>query len=358
MARKFIVGSGSDKGKTRYLTKRANPSTGADIEGGLLPEVTVKPKAKKVPYKGTKGAYLGTKGSEGEKTRKASNVSWSGDNNKLSRLARKTKWKETADRYAAGRYNKPTTRKFAADIKDFSTKSEKIGTMTKKKKSPAVYAPFKMKAKDYGNSPMKKNFGEFGVKNPEGPEKVTPSNPLKFFGMSMGLGGGSIFKKARDMMKRRAEMQRNKAAGGAHPPKGGLFGRLFGGAMKPRKVVPHGDESHTGGAVGGEEEEPTGAMPGIAAGQMAAGRSGGGGGGAGVGGLMSDIRTKENIKRTGVSGSGIPIYEFNYIGGETRYSGTMAQDLLEMGINAVSMGEDGYYRVNYNNIDVDMHQIN
>ena len=36
----------------------------------------------------------------------------------------------------------------------------------------------------------------------------------------------------------------------------------------------------------------------------------------------------------------------------------MAQDLLEMGVDAVSVGEDGYYRVNYNNIDVDMHQLN
>jgi len=73
---------------------------------------------------------------------------------------------------------------------------------------------------------------------------------------------------------------------------------------------------------------------------------------------MSDIRMKENISQTGTSPSGIPIYEFNYIGDSNRYSGAMAQDLLEMNIDAVSVGKDGYYRINYNNIDVDMHLIN
>ena len=74
--------------------------------------------------------------------------------------------------------------------------------------------------------------------------------------------------------------------------------------------------------------------------------------------MLSDVRVKENIIKTGVSPSGIPIYEFNYIGDSNRYSGAMAQDLLEMNIDAVSIGEHGYYMVNYNNIDVDMHQIN
>ena len=74
--------------------------------------------------------------------------------------------------------------------------------------------------------------------------------------------------------------------------------------------------------------------------------------------VVSDMRAKEKIERTGKSPSGIPIYEFNYIGGSNRYSGAMAQDLLEMNIDAVSLSEDGYYKVNYNNIDVDMRLIN
>ena len=36
----------------------------------------------------------------------------------------------------------------------------------------------------------------------------------------------------------------------------------------------------------------------------------------------------------------------------------MSQDLLELGLgNSVSVGHDGYYRVDYNSIDVDMEMI-
>ena len=60
---------------------------------------------------------------------------------------------------------------------------------------------------------------------------------------------------------------------------------------------------------------------------------------SGVGGaIMSDIRLKENISKTGVS-----------------KSGTMAQDLLEIGRDdAVLLMSSGYYAVDYNAIDVDM----
>ena len=40
---------------------------------------------------------------------------------------------------------------------------------------------------------------------------------------------------------------------------------------------------------------------------------------------------KENITKTGVSKSGIPIYTFNYKNDNQLWSGTMAQDLLELG---------------------------
>ena len=69
----------------------------------------------------------------------------------------------------------------------------------------------------------------------------------------------------------------------------------------------------------------------------------------------SDIRLKENINKTGVSESGIPIYTFNYKGEDQLWSGTMAQDLLEMGKNnAVTIMYNGYYGVYYDMIDVDM----
>tara|TARA_R110002096_G_scaffold308486_1_gene503031 strand:- start:27 stop:884 length:858 start_codon:yes stop_codon:yes gene_type:complete len=76
----------------------------------------------------------------------------------------------------------------------------------------------------------------------------------------------------------------------------------------------------------------------------------------GVGALMgSDIRLKENISKTGVSKSGIPIYTFSYKNNNQVWSGTMAQDLLEIGRDdAVLLMDNGYYAVNYDAIDVDM----
>ena len=159
-------------------------------------------------------------------------------------------------------------------------------------------------------------------------------------------------------------------------------------------VAPHGDEAHTGGGGDGlgntAAENATGAMEAVAPeeapfeamgkeewrgmnrmGQMKhlSGlnkeqkiqqlKAGGGFGGfmGGLSNMFSDIRLKEKIQKTGKSPSGIPTYEFNYIGDNNRYSGVMAQDLIEMNIDAVSMDNSGFYKVNYNNIDVDMHLI-
>jgi len=75
----------------------------------------------------------------------------------------------------------------------------------------------------------------------------------------------------------------------------------------------------------------------------------------GVTAFMSDIRLKENISKTGVSKSGIPIYTFSYKNNDQVWSGTMAQDLLDIGRDdAVLLMDNGYYAVNYNAIDIDM----
>ncbi len=73
----------------------------------------------------------------------------------------------------------------------------------------------------------------------------------------------------------------------------------------------------------------------------------------------SDIRFKTNINKIGYSNIGIPIYLFNYKEDlNTTYKGVMAQDLLNIGFeDSVSIGEDGYYRVDYNMIDVDLEKI-
>tara|TARA_R110000744_G_scaffold170649_1_gene288867 strand:+ start:10674 stop:11528 length:855 start_codon:yes stop_codon:yes gene_type:complete len=75
----------------------------------------------------------------------------------------------------------------------------------------------------------------------------------------------------------------------------------------------------------------------------------------GLGAFMSDIRLKENISKTGVSKSGIPIYTFSYKNDDQVWSGTMAQDLLQIGRgDAVITTDSGYYAVDYDAIDIDM----
>ena len=44
---------------------------------------------------------------------------------------------------------------------------------------------------------------------------------------------------------------------------------------------------------------------------------------------------------------GLPLYSFRYLWDDTEYVGVMAQDVLKVRPEAVSVGEDGFYRVDY-----------
>ena len=80
-----------------------------------------------------------------------------------------------------------------------------------------------------------------------------------------------------------------------------------------------------------------------------------------IGACRSDRRLKQNILFKQYSKSGIPIYEFEYINesdGIGTYIGTMAQDLIKLGIHkAVTLDSDGYYSVYYDKIDVDFKKL-
>jgi hypothetical protein len=71
----------------------------------------------------------------------------------------------------------------------------------------------------------------------------------------------------------------------------------------------------------------------------------------------SDIRLKENILRIGTTVLGLPLYRFSYIGQEEVYSGVMAQDVLSVMPSAVSVGEKGFYRVNYGMLGIAMQRL-
>ena len=80
-----------------------------------------------------------------------------------------------------------------------------------------------------------------------------------------------------------------------------------------------------------------------------------------IGSCRSDRRLKHNILFKEYSESDIPIYEFEYINksdGIGTYVGTMAQDLIKLGMHdAVTLDADGYYSVHYNKIDVPFFKV-
>jgi hypothetical protein len=90
---------------------------------------------------------------------------------------------------------------------------------------------------------------------------------------------------------------------------------------------------------------------------------------AGTVAALSDRRLKHNIKLIGESSTGIPIYSFQYSDGikladnvvldtKSTFVGVMGQDLLELAPHAVTKNEeDGYYRVDYSQIDVDFRKL-
>lgn len=67
--------------------------------------------------------------------------------------------------------------------------------------------------------------------------------------------------------------------------------------------------------------------------------------------LLSDRRAKMDIERIGQTDAGVPVYKFRYKTGGPIQIGYMAQDLLETNPDAVSMGPDGFYRVDYDKVE-------
>jgi len=73
--------------------------------------------------------------------------------------------------------------------------------------------------------------------------------------------------------------------------------------------------------------------------------------------FSSDIKLKENVEQVGVSPQGYKIYEFNYKGGNVRFRGAMAQDVVQKNPMAVGIDQN-YLTVDYSKIDVDMEVVN
>ena len=70
--------------------------------------------------------------------------------------------------------------------------------------------------------------------------------------------------------------------------------------------------------------------------------------------INSDARLKEDINLIGKSPSGLNIYKFKYINGDNYYQGVMAQEVP----HASTLGEDGFYKVDYSKVDVEFRKVN
>ena len=73
--------------------------------------------------------------------------------------------------------------------------------------------------------------------------------------------------------------------------------------------------------------------------------------------VKSDLRLKTDIMRIGTAGHGLPLYTFRYIGETDIYEGVMAQDVLHVMPSAVSVAEDGYYRVDYEQLGIPFRRL-
>jgi endosialidase-like protein len=73
---------------------------------------------------------------------------------------------------------------------------------------------------------------------------------------------------------------------------------------------------------------------------------------------VSDIRLKTDVRRVGTAAHGLPLYTFRYIGEPGLHEGVMAQDVLGVMPEAVSVAADGYYRVDYELLGIPFRRIN
>ena len=69
----------------------------------------------------------------------------------------------------------------------------------------------------------------------------------------------------------------------------------------------------------------------------------------------SDVRVKENITYAGTK-NGFNVYDFNYLGGDNRYRGVMAQEVVKQRPDAVE-SRNGVYWVDYGALGIQMEDV-
>ena len=121
-----------------------------------------------------------------------------------------------------------------------------------------------------------------------------------------------------------------------------------GFGTRPARYASAGGGGARGGFSGGGGGRGGGGFSG-------GGRGGGGGGrGGGGGGRRSDIALKHDVVLLGHLDNGLGFYRFSYNGSHTAYVGVIAQEVQAVMPNAVTRGRDGYLRVYYEKLGVDV----
>jgi Chaperone of endosialidase len=70
--------------------------------------------------------------------------------------------------------------------------------------------------------------------------------------------------------------------------------------------------------------------------------------------LVSDRRLKKDVTRIATHPAGFGIYRFKYLWSDTEYVGVVAQEVLKAMPEAVARGDDGFLRVDYAAIGMQM----
>merc|ERR1712146_320326 len=75
--------------------------------------------------------------------------------------------------------------------------------------------------------------------------------------------------------------------------------------------------------------------------------------------MPSDLRLKTSLFQIGKSPSGIPLYHFSYLHDPCKilYLGALAQDVLHLKPEAVSVDASGFYNIDYSKTDVQFSAI-
>jgi hypothetical protein len=68
----------------------------------------------------------------------------------------------------------------------------------------------------------------------------------------------------------------------------------------------------------------------------------------------SDRRLKTGIAKVATLSSGLGLYRFRYLWSDVEYVGVMAQEALDIAPHSVSKGPDGFYRVDYAALGIEM----